>query len=100
LKKSDFVTVIGSNGAGKSTLMNLISGKLLPDTGQIKINNLDVTFLSEHKRARKIGRVFQDPLAGTAPSMTIEENLAIAYARTKRQGLSFGVTSKRRHSDF
>lgn len=96
LKKSDFVTVIGSNGAGKSTLMNLISGKLLPDTGQIKINNLDVTFLSEHKRARKIGRVFQDPLAGTAPSMTIEENLAIAYARTKRQGLSFGVTSKRR----
>ncbi len=96
LKQGDFVTVIGSNGAGKSTLMNLISGKILPDSGKIILNGTDLTYAGEHRRARKIGRVFQDPLAGTAPTMTIEENLAIAYARTKRAGLSFGVTNKRR----
>jgi putative ABC transport system ATP-binding protein len=96
LKKGDFVTVIGSNGAGKSTLMNIISGKLVPDLGVVRINGIDVTHVPEHKRARKIGRVFQDPLAGTSPSMTIEENLAIAYNRTKMRTLSFGVTKKRR----
>ncbi|HWO97679.1 MAG TPA: ABC transporter ATP-binding protein [Bacillus sp. (in: firmicutes)] len=96
LKKGDFVTIIGSNGAGKSTLMNIISGRLQPDTGEVIIDNQNVTGLSEHKRARLIGRVFQDPMAGTAPHLTIEENLAIAYARTKSRTLSLGVTKKRR----
>lgn len=88
--------MIGSNGAGKSTLMNIISGKLAPDLGIVRINGVDVTNVPEHKRARKIGRVFQDPMAGTSPSMTIEENLAIAYNRTKRRTLSIGVTKKRK----
>ncbi|WP_111645161.1 ABC transporter ATP-binding protein [Paranoxybacillus vitaminiphilus] len=96
LAPGDFVTIIGSNGAGKSTLMNIISGRLLPDTGSILINGKDVTEMSEHQRARYIGRVFQDPLAGTAPNMTIEENLALAYGRTRRRTLKFGVTKKRR----
>lgn len=96
LKPGDFVTVIGSNGAGKSTLMNIIAGKLIPDIGQIIIDGKDVTTLKEHKRARLIGRVFQDPMAGTAPDMTIEENLAIAYSRTQRRGLRQGVTKKKR----
>lgn len=96
LKPGDFVTVIGSNGAGKSTLMNIISGKLVPDLGQITIDGKDVTNLREHKRAKLIGRVFQDPMAGTAPDMTIEENLAIAYSRTKSRGLRKGVSRKKR----
>lgn len=96
LKPRDFVTVIGSNGAGKSTLMNIISGVLMPDIGQIIIDGKDVTQLSEYKRSKWIGRVFQDPMAGTAPTMTIQENLALAYARGKSRGLSFGVTRKRR----
>lgn len=95
LQKGDFVTVIGSNGAGKSTLMNLISGKMLPDVGQVNIDGQNVTLMKEHKRSRLIGRVFQDPMAGTAPSMTIEENLAIAYSRASSRGLSRGVTKKR-----
>lgn len=96
LNRGDFVTVIGSNGAGKSTLMNVISGALTPDLGQVVIDGTDVTLLKEHKRSQFIGRVFQDPMAGTAPSMTIEENLAIAYSRTKNRGLKFGVTKKKR----
>jgi putative ABC transport system ATP-binding protein len=96
LAPGDFMTIIGSNGAGKSTMMNIISGKLFPDTGSVWINGQEVTQLSEHKRARYIGRVFQDPLAGTAPNMTIEENLALAYNRTKRRTLKFGVTKQRR----
>jgi putative ABC transport system ATP-binding protein len=92
----DFVTVIGSNGAGKSTLMNIISGGLIPDQGSVVIDGKDVTRLGEHKRAAYIGRVFQDPMAGTAPHMTIEENLAIAYSRGQRRTLSFGVNSKKR----
>ncbi|MFC3883657.1 ABC transporter ATP-binding protein [Bacillus songklensis] len=95
LKKGDFVTVIGSNGAGKSTLMNIISGRLQTDTGEVVIADKNVTSLPEHQRARLIGRVFQDPMAGTAPYLTIEENLAIAYARTRRRTLTFGVTKKR-----
>jgi putative ABC transport system ATP-binding protein len=82
LKPGDFMTVIGSNGAGKSTLMNMISGKLIPDIGEVLVDGTDVTLVKEHKRSRLIGRVFQDPMAGTAPSMTIEENLAIAYWKT------------------
>lgn len=96
LKPGDFVTIIGSNGAGKSTMMNMISGALTPDFGNIIIANKDVTPLPEYKRSQYIGRVFQDPMAGTAPSMTVEENLAIAYSRNKSRTLRFGVTKNRR----
>ncbi|MDQ1145511.1 MAG: ABC transporter ATP-binding protein [Bacillus sp. (in: firmicutes)] len=96
LKPGDFVTVIGSNGAGKSTLMNIISGVLVPDIGEVHINGQKVTQMSEFNRSKMIGRVFQDPMAGTAPSMTIEENLAMAYSRNKTRTLKWGVTKKRR----
>nr|WP_263326160.1 ABC transporter ATP-binding protein [Neobacillus sp. Marseille-Q6967] len=96
LKPGDFVTIIGSNGAGKSTLMNIISGVLVPDVGEININGKNVTNMSEYKRSQMIGRVFQDPMAGTAPSMTIEENLAMAYSRNKTRTIRRGVTKKRR----
>ena len=96
LEKGEFVTVIGSNGAGKSTLMNMVSGKIIPDTGEVWIDGKNVTSIEEHSRAKMIGRVFQDPMAGTAPHMTIEENMAIAYGRTNRRGLRFGVTHKRK----
>lgn len=96
LNVGDFVTVIGSNGAGKSTLMNMISGVMTPDVGTVSIDGQNVTSISEYKRARLIGRVFQDPMAGTAPSMTIEENLAMAYSRNKSRTLRKGVTKKRK----
>lgn len=96
LKKGDFVTIIGGNGAGKSTLMNVISGVQLPDSGLVKVDKRDVTFLPEYKRSEIIGRVFQDPMAGTAPSMTIEENLAIAYSRDKKRKLIPGVSRDRK----
>lgn len=96
LKAGDFVTVIGSNGAGKSTLMNIISGVLTPDVGEVRIDGNPVQQLPEYRRSRWIGRVFQDPMAGTAPNMTIEENLAMAYARGKSRGFSFGVTRAKR----
>lgn len=96
LAPGDFVTIIGSNGAGKSTMMNMISGALTPDFGTISINGQDVTRLPEYKRSAFIGRVFQDPMAGTAPSMTIEENLAIAYARDKKRTFRKGVDKERR----
>jgi putative ABC transport system ATP-binding protein len=96
LEPGDFVTVIGSNGAGKSTLMNIISGKMMTDVGTVSIDGKDVTNVKEHNRARLVGRVFQDPMAGSAPTMTIEENLAIAYLRTKNRGLTLGVSKKRR----
>ncbi|TLS38107.1 ABC transporter ATP-binding protein [Pseudalkalibacillus caeni] len=98
LEPGDFVTVIGSNGAGKSTLMNMISGVLTPDIGKVFIDGKDVTSLPEYKRSSFIGRVFQDPMAGTAPTMTIEENLAMAYNRDKKRTLRKGVTKKLRHS--
>ncbi|PIC65527.1 ABC transporter ATP-binding protein [Sporosarcina sp. P13] len=96
LRPGDFVTVIGSNGAGKSTMMNMISGALTPDFGSICIDNKDVTRLAEFKRSKMIGRVFQDPMAGTAPTMTIEENLAMAYSRNKLRSLRSGVDKKRK----
>ncbi|WP_018755055.1 ABC transporter ATP-binding protein [Paenibacillus terrigena] len=96
LNPGDFVTVIGSNGAGKSTLMNIISGVMTPDYGDVRIDGTAVAHLPEFRRSRWIGRVFQDPMAGTAPRMTIEENLAIAYTRGKSRGLSFGVNKKKR----
>src|SRR5699024_8147550 len=96
LKKGEFVTVIGGNGAGKSTLMNVISGNLMADVGSISIGQKSVEYLPEYKRSRLIGRVFQDPMAGTAPSMTIEENLAIAFSRNKLRNIIPGVNKKRR----
>lgn len=96
LDKGEFVTVIGGNGAGKSTLMNIISGNLIADIGTISVAGKHVDHLREFQRSRYIGRVFQDPMAGTAPSMTIEENLAIAYSRNKKRTLRLGVSKKRR----
>lgn len=96
LAAGEFVTVIGSNGAGKSTLLNVVSGSLSPDVGDVFINDKQVVHLPEFKRAAFIGRVFQDPMAGTAPSMTIEENLALAYSRNKRRRYRLGVTRKRK----
>lgn len=91
-----FVTVIGSNGAGKTSLLNLIAGTLLPDEGRIVIGGQDVTEVPEHRRAAYLGRIFQNPLMGTASSMTIEENLAMAELRGKRRGLAWGVTRRQR----
>lgn len=96
LEPGDFVTVIGSNGAGKSTLMNIVSGVMIPDVGTVHIQDQDVSKVSEYRRSKFIGRVFQDPMAGTAPSMTIEENLAMAYSRNRTRGFRLGVTKKRK----
>ena len=96
VRKGDFVTVIGSNGAGKTTFLNLISGTFRPDEGDIFIDASKVTHLPEHRRAKYLGRIFQDPLMGTAASMTIEENLAMADLRGKRRGLRWGVTKSLR----
>ena len=92
LKEGDFVTVIGGNGAGKSTLLNAVAGVWPVDEGTITIGGVDVTRLPEHKRARYIGRVFQDPMMGTAATMQIEENLALAARRGKRRFLGAGIT--------
>ncbi|HLT57324.1 MAG: ATP-binding cassette domain-containing protein [Limnochordales bacterium] len=92
IEKGQFVTVIGSNGAGKSTLLNLIGGRFLPDRGRIILDGVDITRWSEHRRAQYVGRVFQDPLQGTAASMTIEENLSMAERRGQRRTLARGVT--------
>lgn len=94
LNEGDFVTVIGGNGAGKSTLLNCIAGVFPVDEGSITINGMDVTKMPEHKRARFVSRVFQDPLLGTAADMQIEENLAIASQRGQRRGLGWNVTKK------
>lgn len=96
IPRGEFVTVIGSNGAGKTTLLNLISGTYLPDSGEITIDGANVTKIPEHKRAKYIGRVFQDPLIGTAASMSIEENLAMAEKRGQKRGLKWGVTRSKR----
>ncbi len=96
LAPGDFVTVIGGNGAGKSTMLNLIAGVFPPDEGLIRLNGFNLTHLPEHKRARLLGRVFQDPMMGTAASMGIEENLALAYRRGKARGLRAGITQEER----
>ena len=96
LDKGDFVTIVGSNGAGKSTLFNMICGTFMQDTGKITLDGEDISFMPEHKRAKMIGRVFQDPMKGTAPNMTIEENLALAYSRSGSGFLSSAVSSKNR----
>ena len=96
LNDGDFVTVIGGNGAGKSTMLNAVAGTFAVDAGTIAIDGKDVTYLPEHKRAQFIGRVFQDPMMGTAPTMQIEENLALAARRGKRRGLAWGITRAER----
>ena len=96
LNDGDFVTVIGGNGAGKSTMLNAIAGSFLIDSGSITIDGQNITNLPEHKRAAFLGRVFQDPMMGTAPTMQIEENLALAARRGKRRGLRWGVTKAER----
>lgn len=93
-----FVTVIGSNGSGKSTLLNSIAGTFPITSGRIALGGQDITKQPEHVRSREIGRVFQDPRAGTAPGMSIEENLALAFLRTRRSGLGRGVTKARREA--
>lgn len=95
-QKGDFITIIGGNGAGKSTLMNLISGTIFPNSGKIYIDGKNVTYMSEHKRAKFIGRVFQDPLKGTAPNLTIEENLSLAILKKSIKNLKFGINKKTR----
>ena len=96
LSAGDFVTVIGNNGAGKSTLLNCIAGVYSVDEGTIMLDGRNITKLPEHKRAENIGRVFQDPLKGTAFDMTIEQNLAIAYYKNKKRGLQPGISAKDR----
>ena len=95
LKKGDFVTIIGSNGAGKSTLFNAVAGAFYVDDGSIELDGKDITFVPEHKRSRYIGRLFQDPMAGTAPGMTIEENLALAFLRTTEGSNPFSRISRK-----
>ena len=92
LNPSDFVTIIGGNGAGKSTMLNMIAGVHFPDEGTITLDEINITKLPEYKRAKYLGRVFQDPMMGTAADMEIEENLALAYRRGKRRSLSWGIT--------
>lgn len=94
LNKGDFVTIVGSNGAGKSTLFNAICGTFLLDSGSIILDGDDITYMKEHKRSHVIGRVFQDPMKGTAPGMTIEENIALAYSRAGKPGLGFALNKK------
>ena len=96
LNEGDFVTVIGGNGAGKSTMLNAVAGTWMVDEGQIIIDGVDVTKLSEHKRAAYLGRVFQDPMTGTAATMGIEENLALAKRRGKLRLLKPGITKAER----
>lgn len=97
VKSGDFITVIGSNGAGKTTLLNLIAGIFPPERGgSVIIDNRDVTDLHEHRRARYVGRVYQDPQIGTAFKMTISENMSLALLRGERHGLRFAVTKERR----
>ena len=96
LDRGEFVTIVGSNGAGKSTLFNAICGNYLLEEGTIHLDQRDITFLSEHRRASVIGRVFQDPMKGTAPHLTIEENLALAYTRKDRKPFRSAIKKQER----
>ena len=100
LNEGDFVTVIGGNGAGKSTMLNAVAGVWPVDEGKILIDGVDVTRLGEHQRAAYIGRVFQDPMTGTAATMQIEENLALALRRGKKRTLKWGVTKQEREDYY
>lgn len=96
LNAGEFVTIVGSNGAGKSTLFNMICGTYTQDSGKIVLDGKNISFTPEHKRSKLIGRVFQDPMKGTAPNMTIEENLALAYSRAESGFFSQAVSRKKR----
>lgn len=96
LAPGEFMTVIGGNGAGKSTLLNCVSGAYAPTSGEIWIDGQNVTHMPEHRRAKLLGRVFQDPMMGTAGNMWIEENLALALRRGQKRGLRWGITQKER----
>jgi putative ABC transport system ATP-binding protein len=98
IAKGDFITIIGSNGAGKSTFLNCVAGTHLPDSGSLDLNGSDISRWPEHKRARFIGRVFQNPLTGTCASLSIEQNLALAVKRGAHRGVGPGV--KLRHRQF
>ena len=100
LAPGDFVTVLGSNGAGKSTLFGAIAGSFFPDTGTVVLDGQDITALPDYKRSKVIGRLFQDPLKGTAPHMTIEENLALAYLRASEKRSPFSMITKADRKDF
>ena len=95
LAPGDFASIIGSNGAGKSTLLNAIAGSFYVDEGSLTLDGKNITFVPDHKRSKTIGRLFQDPLRGTAPSMTIEENLALAYLRSAEGKAPFSRITKR-----
>jgi putative ABC transport system ATP-binding protein len=95
---ANFITLVGSNGAGKSTLLNVIAGLVRPDRGIVRLDGSDISRRPEHRRAKFVGRVYQDPLAGTAPGMTIEENLALALKRGQGRRLRRAVTRERRHT--
>ena len=96
LNDGDFVTVIGGNGAGKSTLLNMVAGVYPPDDGEIILNGVNITHMPEYKRAKYLGRVFQDPMMGTAGDMWVEENLALATRRGKKRWLKWSITNKER----
>ena len=100
LAPGDFVTVLGSNGAGKTTLFNAIAGTFQPDSGEILLDGQEISKLPDYKRSKFIGRMFQDPLKGTAPNMTIEENLALAYLRASRRTSPFSRISEKDRKDF
>lgn len=94
LSAGEFVTIIGSNGAGKSTLFNAICGTFFCDNGKILLDDKEITYEKEHKRAKVIGRVFQDPMKGTAPNLTIEENIALAYSRSNHGALAMALNKR------
>jgi putative ABC transport system ATP-binding protein len=98
IESGDFITVIGSNGAGKSTLLNCLAGTFLPDSGSLRLHDRDITRWPEHRRARFVGRVFQDPLTGTCASLSIEQNMAMAVRRGGRRGLKIGVSHRQRET--
>ena len=100
LERGDFVTILGSNGAGKSTLFNTIAGSCIPDSGKVFLDGRDITNLPDYRRSKEIGRLFQDPLKGTAPNMTIEENLALAYLRASHTKSPFSMVTKSDRADF
>ena len=100
LERGDFVTILGSNGAGKSTLFNTIAGSYIPDSGKVFLDGRDITNLPDYRRSKEIGRLFQDPLKGTAPNMTIEENLALAYLRASHTKSPFSMVTKSDRADF
>ena len=91
IEEGSFVCILGTNGSGKSTALNAVAGTFLPDQGSISLNGINISHWSEHKRAKFIGRVFQNPFSGTAPNMSIQENLALAVKRGKKRGLGWGL---------